>query len=451
MTETTFWVSFALTAAAAVLLLRRELGIGIFFASLAAMYLNANYVLITATSNYAADIFPDVMTVSDDLLHEWWQFVQLSLLGIFIGLMWLTGKRRTRPQASAAPEGETATRQGRLLFFGIALMYAPFIWAAIAVVDISYDSGSYPWILTVAALIGSPLVLVQYVKARSRSWCTPAGIVHGALFLANFSGYVAMNLKGGTRASVISLLIALLVYEARLLDRLRPATRYRKYLQFGLPGLVAVVFLNVVNVMRQIDPGASPLDYVAMMLSVNAIDAFLGANFLFQTYSIPPVLLLSSMHNQFIDPVTVTISNVANSLVLLDYPYLSTIVSTITNPTVEANRRAGYAYSILVEGYNFMGFWGFAYNAVVFCLGVSLWRFILKTRDEQAGRIASALFVLPILSILFGQSALFVKMSYLSLIPGMLLYQWSVGKRVWTLFGSTRRRATEPLTQVQPV
>ena len=89
------------------------------------------------------------------------------------------------------------------------------------------------------------------------------------------------------------------------------------------------------------------------------------------------------MYYKIIDPIEVFKSNVANSLVKLKYPFLSTTIVSRASGGYKDDRGAGWAYHYFVEGYNAMGLLGIFYNALFWNIGMILWFKLAQSNNEK--------------------------------------------------------------------
>ena len=96
---------------------------------------------------------------------------------------------------------------------------------------------------------------------------------------------------------------------------------------------------------------------------------------LLKDYYAPFHILIAAMALEYVYSWEVAVSNSANSLFLLNHPYLQATVADLFNPGV-STRSTGYAFYIFSEGYLVMGWLGFLYNGLVVFAGMALWRLL---------------------------------------------------------------------------
>jgi hypothetical protein len=146
----------------------------------------------------------------------------------------------------------------------------------------------------------------------------------------------------------------------------------------------------------------------------------LYAIILLQDYYLPSHTLFISMHYNIVQPLTVFISNIFNSLLGMEYPYMSTIIVEKATGIVE-ERGAGWAYHYFVEGYNAAGMFGIFYNAVFFNLGMLLWISLCQSSSEKHNRLMQSIIVLILVLVMRSQNSAFIQFYWFILLPGLFL------------------------------
>ena len=128
-----------------------------------------------------------------------------------------------------------------------------------------------------------------------------------------------------------------------------------------------------------------------------------------------------SMHYNLIDPAETIKSNLANSLVLLEYPLLTHYVTSKAGIDLE-NRSEGWGYHLFVEGYNAAGWFGIIYNAIIWNLGMALFYVFSKSNNRELNKLLLSICVLYIIAILRGgQTFSFIKTFWMFLLPSLVL------------------------------
>ncbi len=154
-----------------------------------------------------------------------------------------------------------------------------------------------------------------------------------------------------------------------------------------------------------------------------------------QDYFTPSALLMASMNYGYVDPAEVVRSNFMNALVFQNYPTLS---QTVGGLLAKTTRKQGFAYYVLVEGYNFAGWWGIAYNAAAIGFGLWLWRRLLSTTDPTFTRVMEAVACSQAVALVRSQTCYFAKNFYLILLPSMALVYLAIGLRISLTRGQHR-------------
>ena len=150
------------------------------------------------------------------------------------------------------------------------------------------------------------------------------------------------------------------------------------------------------------------------------VDQDTSSGILLQDYFLPSHTLFISMQYNIIDPLEVLKSNLANSLVLLKYPFLtSTILERGLG--VEQERGVGWAYHYFVEGYNTIGFLGVIYNALLWNLGMILWLRLAQSNNKRHNQVMLSISVLIIFFVMKSQTSAFIQFYWMILLPGLFL------------------------------
>ena len=145
------------------------------------------------------------------------------------------------------------------------------------------------------------------------------------------------------------------------------------------------------------------------------------ASILMQDYYAPAHMLFAAINYDMIDPIHVMKSNLSNSLILLNYPYLQMGITDMINPGV-ATRSSGYAFYILTEGYLVAGPLGFIYNTLLVIFGWAVWRKLGMTNNQAFNNFLLALMGCMLVNLVRGQGSYFIKSLYTFILPGVLLY-----------------------------
>jgi hypothetical protein len=124
-------------------------------------------------------------------------------------------------------------------------------------------------------------------------------------------------------------------------------------------------------------------------------------------YFPPAHLLFASVYLDYVIPARVFQSNFLNIFPGLNFPYLQFFVTEEFNPGV-TNRTSSYAYYVLTEGYNFMGFWGFIYNGFLGIL-LSFYRYLFNIGKKNFDICILSILGMNLVNLVRGQSVYFFK------------------------------------------
>jgi hypothetical protein len=161
--------------------------------------------------------------------------------------------------------------------------------------------------------------------------------------------------------------------------------------------------------------------HLAMTRTANPLEGRGAVQLLLaQDYFPPAHILFAAVANQLSDIGEVVRSNVMNSLILMNYPYLQQFVTDVFNPGV-ATRNTGYAFYILAEGFLAFGNLGFVYNGIVIGFWLWVWRRIATTESPVMNAMILPLLAMDLTNLCRGQSAYFIKYLYIHFLPGLFM------------------------------
>jgi hypothetical protein len=136
------------------------------------------------------------------------------------------------------------------------------------------------------------------------------------------------------------------------------------------------------------------------------------------------VSLIASMQRNIIIPFELISSNIINAIPLpfVGYPSVGKIISQILNPSITSGSVAGYGYFILTEGFNFIGWSGIIYNAVMIKIILSIWRFFEDWDDIELNEYMISIVAMSLLGLIRGQSSIGIKMIFYAFIPSLVIF-----------------------------
>lgn len=153
---------------------------------------------------------------------------------------------------------------------------------------------------------------------------------------------------------------------------------------------------------------------------------------LFQDYYSPYHVLLGAMANNFVAPLTVIQSNVANSVVFLKVPYLQEYIVNYFNPGT-VTRTASPAMFLFAEGYVFAGWLGVIYNGVVISACLGFWRLLTNFRQPEVSSLMTTMCVAMAANVARSQTSYFIKDLPLWFIPAYVYYSLFIGAKPWAI------------------
>jgi hypothetical protein len=226
--------------------------------------------------------------------------------------------------------------------------------------------------------------------------------------------FIVISQKIGSRTDLLALTLSILIFEVRYKLVMNVALK-AKHIIFAVLILLSLALLA---------------NRIQLTRTENSFheDAFLSERILFQDYYAPSHLLIAAIEYNYVDPAEVIVSNLSNTFVLLNYPYLQYFVTELFNPGV-TTRSASYAFYLFTEGYIAMGWAGFIYNGIVVFAGFSLWRALASSDNINFNLFIYALISTQLANIARSQSSYFLKDIYVFFIPAMILFYLATGLR----------------------
>ena len=238
------------------------------------------------------------------------------------------------------------------------------------------------------------------------------------LFVIYVIFFLQVTFAAGVRSDILYLFIAIAFFE---LSPIHESFKKNKKKIFRI-GLLGVLVIWVLFILLHLRTSTSDIGFSSIVnyeSSEDSQDKATSAKILMQDYYSPSHTLFIAMHYGFIDPVETFKSNVANSLVKINYPYLGQKLVYLA--TGEDVRGAGWSYHFFVEGYNALGWGGIIYNAIMWNLGMMLWFSLLGTNDIFFKRTMLSLLVFLVTNTMRSQTCAFVQYYWMFLIPALVL------------------------------
>ena len=307
--------------------------------------------------------------------------------------------------------------------------YILFVWGyLISYLILNYQSISYDNAYSEEYLAGQglpfrifialfkllvPLILIFYCQVRIKNRFTDISFFKKNLVNLMFTISILLFLfianKLGSRTDIVAITLGIVIFEYCL------GFNYKKVLSFVIAGGVIVGFLLY-------------LEQTRTVASSQFEDLLIGQKILMKDYFAPAHILYAAMGLNYINPLEVLYSNLSNSLILLNYPYLQAPVTELINPGV-ATRSAGYAFYIFSEGFIFMGFFGFLYNGFMLMTGATIWHLFKNAKNKYYSFLILAIMSTQFANIARSQSSYFFKDLYIIFLPVLIIFYLSSGLR----------------------
>lgn len=262
------------------------------------------------------------------------------------------------------------------------------------------------------ALTTALLYCLLRIKSKNKDISIISSGTFRYLFIISLSLLFLISFKVGSRTDLLAFIIAVVVFEIQM-----GITRSKIIFASILGCFAAFLFIYLEQTRAQgPDLGLSTAEKIIA-----------------QDYYPPAHILFAAIEYNFVQPLTVLSSNVANSLVKLKYPYLQNILMDIFMPG-RGSRRSSIAFYVFSEGFMVLGYLGFLYNGFVLNSLIFLWNKIAHSNKKQINYIFIALFATQCANLARSQTSYFIKDLYLSFLPVLVLfflftgYIFSIGK-----------------------
>ena len=268
------------------------------------------------------------------------------------------------------------------------------------------------WIFTICTFI-------LYTLFRDNVNNNKKRILSMILFFICILFFLQVSVASGSRSSIFYFFISLCVYE--LFPIIKSVNKKKEIFALIVSGFI---LFNILGTLREIRSSEENINISSLLnyeKSESVIeDANLSTNILLQDYFLPSHTLFLSMQYNIIDPLEVMRSNLANSFVGIDYPFLTTTIMKI-GLGQDNDRGVGWAYHTFVEGYNVIGMSGVFYNALFWNLAMLLWIRLTQSNNVRFNQVMVGLIALLVAFTARGQFSVFIKFYWLVLLPGSIL------------------------------
>lgn len=355
------------------------------------------------------------------LFYKYWAFMFFSFIFTFL-LYRVMNRKGERTDIYIVKS--TSQNYGEYLFFAITIL----LYIALNLYFVMYrglfaygggNSSGGPW-FGIGFWIFTVCIVILYTLVRDKSNKSNKRRFSLVLFLLCMVFFIKVSIAGGTRSAILYLFIGLAFYELSPIIRTIKLER-RKVFTIILSAILVLSALQTLRMLRTLDEDINFTSFFNSDMSESkSSDKTLPAAILLQDYYPPSHTLFVSMQYNIIDPIEVFKSNVANSLVKIEYPFLT---STILDRglKIDNDRGVGWAYHVFVEGYNAMGMLGVFYNALFWNLGMILWIRITQSNNRRHNKAMLAMAAFVVALVVRGQFAGFIKFYWLILLSGLVL------------------------------
>ncbi len=247
-------------------------------------------------------------------------------------------------------------------------------------------------------------------------------------FVCEFIFFINVCIAAGNRSDIVYFFLAISFYE---LSPIMSSFKLQKKKVFSFV-VIGAVLINALMILLALRTQKADTNISAIINfeqgESNAREVSFASKLLVQDYYSPSHPLFIAMHYGMIDPLETLKSNLANSVVLLKYPYLSQTIVSKVNPSIE--RGGGWAYHMFIEGYNAFGWFGILYNGIAWNLGLGLWLLLSKSNNLMHNKAMTAVMVFLIVNTMRSQTSAFVLSLWMILLPGLWLFLLSTNTKI---------------------
>ena len=377
-----------------------------------------------------------------DAFFEYWLYIFLSFIFIFILFVILYDKKykpTLRIEVSTLQKKDSRN----LLYIVIILLYELVL---IYFLIKNYSSASYYgqailkhntvwfYLFNINGIVLLSIIyktIIEFDKTRK--------ICYIIIFLFSISVFLITALKFGQRIEVLTWLLSLIVFLWYFFkNKIGGKARiFKKYV--FIIGFIGIMFSQVVRSARGKHIKTLAAYLTVMVRPKTYLSLFQLKTLIFQDYLVPSLTLLTSMKYDIIFPGKVLESNLTCLVPFINHHSLGSILSRIIDP----QGWGGYGYYILTEGYNFMGFAGFIYGAIVFTIGFRILEsFFTNTNDKLFNAYMYAIIAFLSIYVIRGQSMMFLKGLYFYFLPAVILFKLISRKRVYLVKRRNKIRVT---------
>ena len=355
------------------------------------------------------------------LFYEYWAFMFLSFLLTFLVYIWMNPVIIDRETYVVK---RANLNYGEYLFYIIAIL----IYVSLNIYFIVYRSSFMygggrtmggPW-FGIGFWVFTLCTVILYSLFRDKSNNLQKRTISLIFFVFFLIFFLQVTIASGIRSAILYFFLSIAFFELSPILRKGNKFQIRKVLVFII---VAFFLTSALSTLRGLRIAGGELNFSSfsntdLSREEEMLYSDTATSLLFQDYYHPSHTLFISMNYDLIMPVEVIKSNLANSVVLLKYPFLTTTIVAKETGEMEG-RGIGWGYHYFVEGYNAMGFLGIFYNALFWNLGMLLWIKLTQSNNKFHNKIMLSFAVLVIVITMRSQTSSFLQFYWLILLTGL--------------------------------
>lgn len=355
-----------------------------------------------------------------ELFYKYWTFMFFSFVFTFFIYTKLIPKNQIKETYLVL---SSRTNLGEYLFFTFSMMLYIFLYIYFVVFRefFLYGGGTSmggPW-FGIGFWVFTICTIILFSLFRNKSNQIGKRIFSFVLFFLFVIFYLEVSIASGNRSAILYLFVSLAFFE--LFPLIKNIKFQKRKLFVGL--IISIFLFNAMSSIRSARSLGEQIIFLSLLFQEGdqteiSNDGF--TSLITQDYFVPSHTLFVSMNYNIIIPLEVLKSNLANSLVLLDYPHITTTV-VAKEKLEQSERGVGWAYHYFVEGYNAMGMLGVIYNGLFWNLGFLLWYKLTQSNNIAHNRTMLSITSLLVIAAMRGQTSAFIQFYWMILLPGLIL------------------------------
>jgi hypothetical protein len=258
------------------------------------------------------------------------------------------------------------------------------------------------------------ILMIENLLIFRKEYCLKSKTIF--IFRVNFlillTVFILISFNIGNRTDIVSLLLGnlgLYLYRNRFIIR-----RKINYLGISIVAIVTYFIIYYLRIFRNPNYDDSISNFTISILN--------------NDYFPPFHMLLTAINYEVIDPIFTFTSNLGNSLIMMNIPYLQEKLQTIIRS--QFSRNTGYAFYSLGDGYMMMGFLGFIYNALILNIIFRIFRKFYTTNNYSFNAFMVSILCCQSINLTRCQFSYFLKDIYMIFIPCMTILFFTTGLRL---------------------